>query len=83
MQQLDITTIDTTIFEGNLTKNPRLGKRVESFVSCYLQQFENIQIEQENIQIQKENITIGELDCILTQGFTTIHYGGQLFRRIP
>ena len=73
LRQLQLPTIDTTVFEGKLTKNPRLGKRVESFVSCYLKQFEGIQIVNENLQIQKKNITIGEIDCVLTQNNTPIH----------
>jgi hypothetical protein len=73
LQQMSVLAISTTIFEGELTKNPRLGKRVESFVSCYLQQFEAIEIIHENLQIQKEKITIGEIDCILTQNDTPIH----------
>ena len=73
LQQIQFPASKTTIFEGELTKNPRLGKRVESFVSCYLQQFEVIEIIHENIQIQKEKITIGEIDCIITQHTTPIH----------
>jgi hypothetical protein len=73
LQQIQFPAINTSIFKGNLTKNPRLGKRVESFVSCYLQQFETIEIIHENIQIQQEKITIGELDCILTQNTVPVH----------
>lgn len=73
LDQLVLPKISTTKFEGNLTKSPRLGKRVESFVSCYLQQFENIDIHQENIQVQHHQITIGELDCILFKDSTPIH----------
>lgn len=73
LQQLQLPTINTTVYSGNLTKNPRLGKRVESFVSCYLQQVDSIQIVHENIQIQKENRTIGEIDCILFQDDTPVH----------
>jgi hypothetical protein len=73
LQQMQFPAINTSIFQGKLTKNPRLGKRVESFVSCYLQQFETIDIVHENIQIQKEKITIGEIDCVLTQSTTPIH----------
>jgi len=73
LQQMQFPKINATIFEGKLTKNPRLGKRVESFVSCYLQQFETIEIIHENIQIQKNNITVGEIDCIVTQSVTYIH----------
>ena len=73
LKQFELSALSTSLFQGKLTKNPRLGKRVESFVSCYLQQFENIEIIHENIQIQKEKITIGELDCILKQGVTPIH----------
>lgn len=73
LSQLELSTISTSIFEGKLTKNPRLGKRVESFVSCYLQQYENINIFDENIQIQNNQITTGEIDCILYQDNTPIH----------
>lgn len=73
LQQIQLAVISSHIFEGELTKNTRLGKRVESFVSCYLQQFDNITMLQENIQIQQNNITVGELDCILLQGDTPIH----------
>jgi len=73
LKQFELATISTSIFQGKLTKNPRLGKRVESFVSCYLQQFETIKIIHENLQIQRGKITIGELDCILTQHNTPIH----------
>jgi len=73
LKQMQFTKTNTTIFEGKLTKNPRLGKRVESFVSCYLKQFKNIQIVHENIQIQKNKITTGEIDCILIQTNTPIH----------
>mgnify|MGYP000449569419 CR=1 FL=1 len=73
LKQLELPDISTKTFEGKLTKNPRLGKRVESFVSCYLQQFETVEIVHENIQIQKGNITIGEIDCILKQNNTPIH----------
>ena len=47
LQQIQLTTISSHIFEGELTKNTRLGKRVESFVSCYLQKFDNISMLQE------------------------------------
>ena len=73
LKQLQLPRIGTTAFEGKLTKNPRLGKRVESFVCCYLQQFETIKIVQENIQIQKNQITIGEIDCIIFQDNTPTH----------
>lgn len=73
LQQLDLLRINTRVYNGNLTENPRLGKRVESFVSCYLEQFESIKIVHENIQIQKENRTIGEIDCVLFQDNTPTH----------
>jgi hypothetical protein len=73
LQQIQLTTISSHIFEGELTKNTRLGKRVESFVSCYLQKFDNISMLQENIQIQHNKITVGELDCILLQENNPIH----------
>lgn len=73
LHQLQLPAIPTTIFKGKLTQNPRLGKRVESFVSCYLQQFENIQIIHENIQIQNNQITTGEIDLIINQELKPIH----------
>ncbi len=73
LHQLELPSIATAIFEGKLSKNPRLGKRVESFVVAYLQLFNDISILQENIQIQKNKITIGEIDLILLQQLTNIH----------
>ena len=73
LKQIQLAVVNDHAFEAELTKNTRLGKRVESFVSCYLQQIEEISIVQENIQIQKEQITIGELDCILNQEQIPIH----------
>lgn len=73
LQQLELPPINTTIFNGTITKTPRLGKRVESFVSCYLQQYKSIEIVKENIQIQKEIITIGELDCLLLKDDKPVH----------
>lgn len=73
LQHVQFPKVNATIFEGRITETPRLGKRVESFVSCYLQQFEHIEIIHENIQIQKEKTTIGEIDCILKQQDTPIH----------
>lgn len=73
LYQINLPAIKEHVFKGKLAKNPRLGKRVESFVSCFLQQFNGIKIIEENIQIQKENITIGEIDSILKQGDTVIH----------
>ena len=73
LYQIKLPAIKEHIFEGKLVKNPRLGKRVESFVSCYLKKFNTIKIVQENIQIQKDKRTIGEIDCILKQGDTSIH----------
>jgi len=73
LQQLKLPPINTTIFNGTITKTPRLGKRVESFVSCYLKQYESIEILKENIQIQKDKITIGELDCLFLEDDKPIH----------
>lgn len=73
LTQLQLTPQTSSVFEGALTKNPRLGKRVESFVSCCLQQNDNIRIVYENIQIQKNKRTIGEIDCILYQCDTPVH----------
>jgi uncharacterized protein len=73
LQQLELPAIQTTIFEGAITQNPRLGKRVESFVSCYLRQYNCIEIIQENIQIQHGNRTIGEIDCLLLENQIPTH----------
>lgn len=73
LKQLNLPPIPDHAFDRELTKNTRLGKRVESFVSCYLQHYHNIEIKQENIQIQKGNRTIGELDCILLLNDEPIH----------
>lgn len=73
LTQLQLTPQSNTIYRGTLTKNPRLGKRVESFVSCFLQQTKNIRVVYENLQIQKNKRTVGEIDCILYQDNTPIH----------
>ena len=73
LTQLQLTPQTSSVFEGTLTRSPRLGKRVESFVSCFLQHIKNIRIVHENVQIQKNKRTIGEIDCILYQDNTPIH----------
>ena len=73
LKQFVLPNIPTLLFEGNITQNPRLGKRVESFVSCYLKQFNEIKILKENIQVQRGNQTIGEIDCLLEQKQQPIH----------
>lgn len=73
LTQLQLTSQSSTIYNGTLSKSPRLGKRVESFVSCFLQHIKNIRIVHENVQIQKNKRTIGEIDCILYQDNTPIH----------
>ena len=73
LQQFVLPILSTSQFEGNITQNPRLGKRVESFVSCYLQQFEEIKILKENIQVQNNKITVGEIDCLLFKDNAPIH----------
>ncbi|NVK52140.1 MAG: DUF1853 family protein [Flavobacteriaceae bacterium] len=73
LSQLVLPNVPPTSFEGALSKNTRLGKRVESFVSHYLQQFEEIHIVKENAQIQNGNITVGEIDCLLLQKNVPTH----------
>ncbi|MBL4569495.1 MAG: DUF1853 family protein, partial [Flavobacteriaceae bacterium] len=73
LPQLQLKTTTTSVFDGELTKKTRLGKRVESFVSHHLQQFDNITIVQENIQVQDKKLTIGELDCLYYQDNTPTH----------
>lgn len=73
LQQFALQTHPTSSFSGNLSNSPRLGKRVESFVSCYLQQYNSIEILQENCQIQNGNITVGELDCLLLHNQQAVH----------
>ncbi|EPR70379.1 hypothetical protein ADIWIN_3735 [Winogradskyella psychrotolerans RS-3] len=54
-------------------KNQRLGKLVEEFVFCQLQQQASVKWIVENLQIQKERKTIGELDALYFQGDKPIH----------
>jgi len=65
MHQLRINTRKASIFEGNITKNLRLGKRIERFVSHQLEEYNAISVSAENIQIQQNKLTLGELDCLL------------------
>ncbi|WP_456421160.1 DUF1853 family protein [Lutibacter sp.] len=73
LEQLNLPKKQVTIFEGNIQKNLRLGKRVERFVYNELNQYEAITILKENIQIQDGNTTIGEIDCLLKQWKKPIH----------
>ena len=73
LQQFIVPKHNTTSFSGTLTKSPRLGKRVESFVSCYLQQYQSVTMLAENCQIQDKKITIGELDCLLMHNQQAVH----------
>lgn len=73
LEQLSLPSPPTTLFEGHITQNPRLGKRVESFVSCYLQQCKEVKILKENIQIQNDKITVGEIDCLLLKDHSPVH----------
>lgn len=60
-------------FNAPISKNLRLGKRVERFVKNELEQFSSIKIIAENVQIQHHKITIGEIDFIIQQQKTPIH----------
>lgn len=65
MHQLGLNSKKASNFEGNITNNLRLGKRVERFVSHQLEEYNAISINAENIQIQQNKLTLGELDCLL------------------
>ena len=71
--QFNLEIENTTQFNGNIVKNQRLGKRVESFLSHQLKQDTSIIILVENVQIQNHKITLGELDCLLTQNKKPVH----------
>ncbi len=73
LEQLNLSKKQVTIFEENIQKKLRLGKRVERFVCNELNQHKTITILKENIQIQDGNITIGEIDCLLKQQGKPIH----------
>ena len=61
------------VFNEVITKNIRLGQRVERFVSEELQQHDSITILSENPQIKNDKLTIGELDCLLLDGKQPVH----------
>ncbi|AMC10564.1 hypothetical protein Lupro_04595 [Lutibacter profundi] len=73
LEQLKLFKKKVSVFEGNIQKKLRLGKRVERFVSNELNQYKAITILKENIQIQDGNTTIGEIDCLLKQQEQPIH----------
>jgi hypothetical protein len=73
LKQLELNPIPNAGFEGTITKNLRLGKRVERFVSNQLQQYSQISILTENTQIQNGTTTVGEIDFILQISQTPIH----------
>ncbi|MFD0761004.1 DUF1853 family protein [Lutibacter aestuarii] len=73
LKQFKFELKNTLPFNGNILKNQRLGKRVESFVSFVLNQTDSCKILIENAQIQNNKTTLGELDCILLQNNTPVH----------
>lgn len=60
-------------FNGFISKNLRLGKRVERFVAYLLKQHLNCTILAENIQIQEYKNTVGEIDFLLIENNIPIH----------
>ncbi len=72
LQQFEIENTSLKI-DIEIDEKLRLGKYIELFVSYQLNQENDITILCENVQIQKEKRTLGELDCILKKGNTTIH----------
>jgi len=73
LEQLNLPKKQVTVFEENIQKKLRLGKRVERFVCNELNQYKTITVLKENIQIQDGNTTIGEIDCLLKQQNKPIH----------
>lgn len=73
LHQLQIPKQKTSIFNRKTTKNLRLGKLVEQFVSTELSGIKEISILLENVQVHNGKQTIGELDCILEYDNTPIH----------
>jgi len=73
LTQLEIPKEKHSKFNASISKNLRLGKRVERFVKNELEQFSSIKIVAENVQIQHNKITIGEIDFIIKQHKTPIH----------
>lgn len=73
LKQLELSEENSTTFEGCISKNIRLGKRVERFVSHQLQQYPSITILAENAQIQKGKTTVGEIDFLIKHHKTPIH----------
>ena len=72
LQQLKINQISSKI-NIDLDEKLRLGKYIERFVSYQLNNENDISILCENVQIQQNKRTLGELDCIIQKGKTTIH----------
>ena len=60
-------------FNDVVDEKIRLGKYIERFVAHELNQHQDVNILCENVQIQQNKRTLGELDCILKKGETTIH----------
>jgi len=73
LKQLELPNSDETVFNESVSKNLRLGKRVERFVSHELNQYDTVTILTENSQIQNDKVTVGEIDCILKYLETAIH----------
>jgi len=73
IEQIKLSPKSNLVFNETLPEYLRLGKRVERFVSAELKAHNDISICCENIQIQKEKTTLGEIDCILKQKYSTIH----------
>jgi len=72
LQQFKINQISSKI-NIDLDEKLRLGKYIERFVSYQLNNENDISILCENVQIQQNKRTLGELDCIIQKGKTTIH----------
>lgn len=73
IEQFELTSHKTTVFSESSSKNLRLGKLVERFVSHELKQHSSIKVIVENLQIQKNQQTIGEIDCILKHENQLVH----------
>ncbi|WP_420379439.1 DUF1853 family protein [Gilvibacter sp.] len=73
LEQLHLSTLETPIFQQELSDKLRLGNLVERFVAAELTAHKHIEILAENVQIQQEKRTLGELDCLLRIGREALH----------
>lgn len=73
LQQFEFPPKNTTVFNAEIPKNIRLGKRVELFVFHELKQYSTFKILVKNQQIQDGTRTVGEIDALLTKENQPFH----------